>query len=161
MIIFLFPGYCSNLAPRKHTIKLIDKITKEVKEYQRYEFNTYTFRSLKWIHDLFYKKGIKIIDPKLEKYLTPLALAIWIMDSGKVYKNLLITTSIKSKKDLKILVNLLMKKYDISCNIVRYNDSNYAISIPNSSINSLIRIVNPQLSPILFNILKRYIKDKI
>jgi hypothetical protein len=40
-------GYCSNLAPRKHTIKLIDKITKEVKEYQRYEFNTYTFRSLK------------------------------------------------------------------------------------------------------------------
>ena len=83
------------------------------------------------------------------------------MDSGKVYKNLLITTSIKSKKDLKILVNLLMKKYDISCNIVRYNDSNYAISIPNSSINSLIRIVNPQLSPILFNILKRYIKDKI
>jgi len=161
MIIFLFPGYCSNLAPRKHTIKLIDKITKEVKEYQRYEFNTYTFRSLKWIHDLFYKKGIKIIDPKLEKYLTPLALAIWIMDSGKIHKNLLITTSIKSKKDLKILVNLLMKKYDISCNIVRYSDSNYAINIPNSSINSLIRIVNPQMSPILFNILKRYIKDKI
>lgn len=71
-------GYCSNLEPRKYTRKL----KKECKLYYGYEFNTYTFRSFNWIHKMFYKKGKKYISKDIEQYLTPLALAIWIMDDG-------------------------------------------------------------------------------
>ena len=50
---FLIRGYTSNLEPRlyKITIKGLDKL------YFGYEFNTYTFRSLVWLYELFYKNG--------------------------------------------------------------------------------------------------------
>jgi len=31
---------------------------------------------------MFYKNGKKIVSPDIEKYITPLALAIFIMDDG-------------------------------------------------------------------------------
>jgi hypothetical protein len=75
---FLKRGYCSNLEPRKYnrSIKNINKI------YYGYEFNTYTFSSLFWLYDSFYKKGKKIVPVNLEKLITPLALAILISDDG-------------------------------------------------------------------------------
>ena len=69
---FVTKGYCSNLKPReyKRTIKGINKI------YYGYEFNTYTFRSFLWLYNSFYKNGTKIIPLDIEKYITPLTLAI-------------------------------------------------------------------------------------
>jgi hypothetical protein len=67
-------GYCSNLEPRKY-IRIL-KNGSIVKEHYGYEFNTFTFRSFNWLYDMFYRKGKKIIKPEIEKYLTPLALAI-------------------------------------------------------------------------------------
>lgn len=34
---------------------------------------------------MFYHNGIKIISPELINYLTPLVLAVWIMDDGGFY----------------------------------------------------------------------------
>jgi hypothetical protein len=66
-------GYTSNLQPRQYsrTIK-----SKEGKLYYGYEFNTFTFRSLGWIHKIFYKNGKKVIPLNISEYLTPLALAV-------------------------------------------------------------------------------------
>jgi hypothetical protein len=73
-------GYCSNLEPRMYTRRL--KIGDQVKEYYGYEFNTFTFRSFNWIQKMFYVKGKKVVSLKIEKYLTPLALAVWLSDDG-------------------------------------------------------------------------------
>ena len=73
-------GYSSNLEPIMYTRKL--KRGDQVKEYYGYEFHTYTFRSLDWVHKMFYKKGKKVVSLEVEKYLTPLALAVWLMDDG-------------------------------------------------------------------------------
>jgi len=77
---FYTRGYCSNLKPRKYIRILINEFEK--KEHYGYEFNTFTFRSFDWIYDMFYKKGKKIINSNIENYITPLALAVWIMDDG-------------------------------------------------------------------------------
>jgi hypothetical protein len=38
---------------------------------------------LNWIYDAFYSdKKIKKVPKDIDKYLTPLALAVWIMDDG-------------------------------------------------------------------------------
>ena len=66
-------GYTSNLQPRQYTSSLQSK---EGKVYYGYEFNTFTFRSFSWIHNLYYKKGQKVIPLKIFEYLTPLALAV-------------------------------------------------------------------------------------
>ena len=51
------------------------------KQYRRFEFNTSNFTSLGWINNLFYRKGKKIPN-YISEYLTPLALAVWIMEDG-------------------------------------------------------------------------------
>ena len=66
-------GYTSNLQPIQYTRTL--KST-EGKVYYGYEFNTFTFRSFSWIHDLFYNKGRKVIPKNISEYLTPIALAV-------------------------------------------------------------------------------------
>jgi hypothetical protein len=66
-------GYTSNLQPRQSTRTIQ---TKEGKVYYGFEFNTFTFRSFSWIHNLFYNKGKKVVPLKIYEYLTPLALAV-------------------------------------------------------------------------------------
>jgi hypothetical protein len=77
---FFTNGYCSKLEPRKSTIILKHKGI--VSTHYRYEFNTFTFRSFNWIHEMFYRKGKKVIKPIIESYMTPLCLAILISDDG-------------------------------------------------------------------------------
>jgi ubiquinol-cytochrome c reductase cytochrome b subunit len=76
-------GYTSNLQPRQYT-RTLPLGLKENKEkvYYGYEFNTFTFSSFNWIHKMFYNNGKKIMPLKIYEYLTPLALAVWIMDDG-------------------------------------------------------------------------------
>ena len=107
---FYSRGYCSNLTPRMYTRKLNNKNSKEIKVYNGYEFNTFTFRSFNWIHKLFYKKGKKTINSKLSNYLTPLALAIWIMDDGGWAKpGVRLSTNTFKLQEVQFLASLLKK----------------------------------------------------
>jgi LAGLIDADG DNA endonuclease family protein len=65
-------GYCSSLEPRLYTRRLKGKET----NYYGYEFNTFTFRSLVWLHKLFYSNGKKVIPANIGDLITPLSLAI-------------------------------------------------------------------------------------
>jgi hypothetical protein len=78
---FALRGYCSNLEPRMYTRKLKHKGTEVI--HYGYEFNTFTFRSFNWIHEMFYRKGKKVIKPIIENYMTPLCLAIWVSSQPK------------------------------------------------------------------------------
>jgi hypothetical protein len=74
-------GYCSNNLPVCFTQKYGDKL------YEAYRFNTYSFTSLLWLYKLFYTHSKKkVIPANIADYLTPLALAIWILDDG-TWKN--------------------------------------------------------------------------
>lgn len=76
-------GYCNDKKP-----KLYKRIKKNGKVFFYYSINSYTFSSLNWVHDMFYKmdetknKYVKIVPEEISKYLTPLSLAIWFMDDG-------------------------------------------------------------------------------
>lgn len=116
MIFFFTRGYCSNLKSSPRRRILINR--SEKKEYHGYEFNTFTFRSFDWIYDMFYKKGRKIINPKIEKYLTPLALAVWIMDDGGwANPGVRLSTYNFNLQEVEFLVSLLKKLYDLDCTI--------------------------------------------
>jgi hypothetical protein len=132
-------GYCSNLKPRKYSRFLKNKN----KKYYGYEFNTFTFRSFNWIHDMFYRKGKKIIRPELEKYLTPLALTVWIMeDGGWTNSGVRISTYNFSLDETKFLVFLLKKLYDLDCTIQILKNG---VDIKKESVPKLIKIVLPYM----------------
>ena len=142
---FYTRGYCSNIEPRKYIRILKSKNNK--KEYFGYEFNTYTFRSFNWIYDMFYRKGKKIISPKLENYLTPLALAIWIMDDGGwANPGVRISTYNFSLIETKNLIFLLKKLYNLDCTIqILKNGTQSSIYIKKESVPNLTKIVLPYM----------------
>lgn len=136
---FLFSrGYTSNLKPYTRKLKNRDKV------YKGYEFNTFTFRSFNWIYQLFYKKGIKRISIRLTDYLTPLALAVWIMDDG-CWTNSGVRIACFKLLEITILQNILKNKYKLDTTIQSMNKDRYSIYIKKNSMNQLISIVLPYM----------------
>lgn len=142
-------GYCSNLKPRMYTGKFRDKISNKSKKYYGYEFNTFTFRSFNWIQKLFYKKGTKRVSVKLEQYLTPLALAIWIMDDGGWAKSgVRIATNSFKLEEVEYLANLLKKLFDLNCTVQNINTpAQYSIYIKGESVLKLRKLILPHVIP--------------
>jgi len=106
-------GYCSAQKP-----KLKPNIGKENKVYFSYKFRTWTYSSWNWLYDGFYQNKIKIIPSNIDQLLTPLALAIWIMDDGaKVSKALKLSINSFSYEDCLLLVKALYKNFNIKASI--------------------------------------------
>jgi ubiquinol-cytochrome c reductase cytochrome b subunit len=76
---FAVRGLCNSLEPEVKSM-----ISDEGVTYYYSKFSTYTLHSFNWIYHLFYVNRIKCIPANIADYLTPLALAIWIMDDGGV-----------------------------------------------------------------------------
>ena len=142
---FFTNGYCSNLEPRKSSIKVKHKGIESI--HYRYEFNTFTFRSFNWIHDMFYHKGKKVIKPQIENYITPLSLAILISDDGCWAKpGVRIATNCFSLTEVELLVKILKNKFNLDCTIQLLKiSSNYSIYIKSSSIPTLREILLPYI----------------
>ena len=145
---FLRRGYCTTLKPRKYqiTIKGIDKI------YYGYEFNTFTFRSFFWIYKSFYKNGKKIVPTNIEKYITPLTLAIWISGDGRWVENgVKLSCNSFTLKEVEYLLNILITKFNLSCTIQKIHLPNkYSIYIKKDSINKLRELVLPHMHKSVF-----------
>lgn len=140
---FFNRGYCSNLEPLKNTRVLRDKVD------SGYEFNIFTFRSLNWLYDLFYLRGKKIISPKLAPYLTPLALAVWIMDVGEWDEpGVRIPTCKFSSSQIRILLLILFLDYGLDCKLSAWKKGfKSSIYIKENSVPKLKRIVSPYMHP--------------
>jgi hypothetical protein len=137
-------GYTSNLQPRQNTST---NRSKEGTEYYGYEFNTFTFRSFNWIHRMFYNNGRKVIPGNIYEYLTPLALAVWIMDDGGFanYGIRLATNSFKLK-EVELLQYALKSKYNLETTIQNiYIKDQYSIYLKKKSVNNLRTIVGPYI----------------
>jgi ubiquinol-cytochrome c reductase cytochrome b subunit len=91
-------GYCND-----KKIKLIKQIGKNNKIYYSIKIRTWSFSSWNYIYNEFYSSKIKIV-PTYEfliTHLTPLALAIWIMDDGsKDGSGLRISTNCFKKEEI-------------------------------------------------------------
>lgn len=144
-------GYCNTNLP---TIKT--RLGKNGKVRQYLKFGTWTYDSFNSIFIEWYvpkesgKGYIKIIPKSLEQYLTPLALAIWIMDDGcKLNKGLKFSTNCFKYDEVLYLTELLYKKYNIKATIQKGNIDNtqYVIYVWTESIPLLAKIVSPYIIP--------------
>jgi hypothetical protein len=152
-------GYSSNLAPRMYSTcfrsskKIASCGTSDIvdKTFTRYEFNTYTFRSLNFLYEAFYIKNKKHLSkgfaPILTKYLTPLALAVWIMDDGgKAGTGVRISTNNFTLEEVKLLAFILTDKYQLSVTIQKiYIADKYSIYIKAASRERLKTLIMPYM----------------
>lgn len=135
-------GYSSNNLPVFYTQKSGDNI------YEAYRFGTYTFTSLIWLYKLFYTNNkVKVIPNNIIDLLTPLGLAIWIMDDGTFKKpGVKIATNCFTKKEVESLALALETKFRLKCTLQKNNIS-YQIYIKKESIPLLIELILPYMVP--------------
>jgi hypothetical protein len=99
------------------------------------------------LHSLFYPNNVKIVPYNIFELLTPIALAHMIMGDGSVQRHgLIICTNSYSIEDVVRLMNVLIIRYELKCNL-RLKKQNhkieYMIYINQSSISTLRTIVTP------------------
>lgn len=147
-------GYCSGTLP-----KLTTRLGKGGKLRYISRFKTYTFTSFNWIHGAFYNKNKKIVPNKIEEFLSPLALSVWIMDDGgKASSGLKIATNNFSFNEVKFLANILRKKYKLKTSIIKTGALNqYNIYISKTSMKDLVEIIRPYLHNSMYYKLNGYI----
>jgi ubiquinol-cytochrome c reductase cytochrome b subunit len=137
-------GYCNTNIPKiKPRLGVNGKIRYIIR------FSTWTYTTFNWILDDWYVNGVKKIPRSLKYYLTPLALAIWIMDDGgKVGSGLKLLTNCFDLNDLEFLISLLKDKYDLHSSIQSAGvDNQYFIYIWAESMPKLVEIVRPYIIP--------------
>lgn len=146
-------GYCSIQKPKLHT-----RIKKDNKVFYHFRLNSYTFSSFNWIHEMFYIKNsinnklVKIVPLNIEKYLTPLALAIWFMDDGsKLKPGVRIATNNFSFKEVQFLCLILYKKYNLIATVhTGGKDKGYVLYINKKSVPLFISLVKHHMVPSLY-----------
>ena len=143
-------GYCKKEIP---VIQTRYGINGELRYFFR--FRSFTYSSFNWIHDEFYPKplGRKVIPKIIDQYLSPMALAIWIMDDGTKFKNkgLKFCTNSFTLKEVQFLSIILKNKYSLNSSIHKISVVNqYNLYIPKSNLNNLIKIVKPYIHPSMY-----------
>ena len=96
---------------------------------------------------MFYKEGKKRIHPNIGKFLTPLALAIWISDDGCWIKSgARISCNSFALNEVELLVETLKTNFCLMCNVQKTHTVNqYTIYIQSKSMSKLREIVSPFL----------------
>lgn len=148
--ILLKHGYCKENIPQIQSRVINGKLN----YYCR--FRTFTYSSFNWIYDDFYpmspsgQKEKKVVPDWIEEYLSPMALAIWIMDDGGWIKNrgVKLSSNCFTLKEVKFLVSILEKKYNLSIAIHSAGAiDQYNIYFPKKNLPVLIPLVLPYMHP--------------
>ena len=94
---------------------------------------------------MFYKNKIKIIPDNIEKLLTPISLAYWIMDDGGIttYKQTVLHTRAFCKKEVLFIVEILNKNFKLEARIEEKKKDQWIIYIPVKQKIKLKDIVGP------------------
>lgn len=137
-------GYCNINLPKSHTRLGKGGVIRKI-----CRFNTWTYSSFNWIHELWYINGIKIVPQNIYQYLTPLALAIWIMDDGtKSNKGLKLATNSFSFSDCNLLVKVLNDNFNLKSSVQSAGIENqYIIYIWQESMPNLRQLILPFFDP--------------
>lgn len=137
-------GYCNSKLPKIQT-----RLAANGKIRYIIRFKTYTYTSFNWINNIWYINGKKVIPHNIEEYLSPLALAVWIMDDGgKVSSGLKLCANSFTLSEIEKLCDILNKKYNLMASPNKAGDLNkdqYVIYISKYSINQLAKLVLPYM----------------
>lgn len=160
-------GYCPTTIPTIFT-----RLAPGGKLRYVIRFKTFSFISFNWIYEAFYVNGVKVVPPIIVDYLTPLALAIWIMDASVISSSdLKIATNSFTLLptggdpppevgggDVQFLCDVLNSKYHLDARVHSAGVPNqYCIYITKQSMPRLAAIIGPHMHPSMIYKLNGYL----
>lgn len=136
-------GYCNPTVPT-----IGKRLGKKGKVRKTIRVSTWSYTSFDWIYDLWYVNGIKVVPQSISDYLTPLALAIWVMDSGVKSSGGLNFIRCFSYSDCLLIVQVLQKNFGLKARIQPTGVlSQHNVYIPKESMVDLRKIVSAFIIP--------------
>jgi len=127
------------------------------KTYLTVRFDTRAYPVFFMLYSLFFVDGRKSISPELFHYLSPQALAFWIMSDGAYSSGgLILCTDCFTVAECVLLINILTIRYGFKCTLQSANGLP-RIYISRNSMPSLRSIVGPHMLP--FSMYKIDIRD--
>lgn len=134
-------GYCNDELPKALTrLGANGKLCKYVR------FHTWTYTSFDFIYEEWYSNGIKRLPKSIDLYLTPLCLAVWIMNSwAKNFQGLRLYIP-HTYDDCIILNKVLWNKFGLESIVCPTSEPRkYVLIIKKEFIAKLEHIINPYI----------------
>lgn len=132
-------GYCNPKIP-----VVTSRLGTKGKLRKVVRFSTWTYTSFDWIYDIWYQDDRKRVPKCIGQYLTPLALAVWIMDGGtKTGKGLIFSSHSFTYNECLMLVKVLSVNFKIKASVQSAGSKDkYIICVLKESMNDLRNIVS-------------------
>jgi len=141
--IFVKYNYLKNISQIPYLVNKYDDRLKNP-NYQQWYWYINANPALNDIYDKFYNNKIKFINKELFEQIEPLGLAIWYMDDGSKYQDYggyVLCTHNFSKKDLDIIQETLLFKFNINTSI----NSENGLYILSDSKNAFKKLIEPYI----------------
>ena len=117
------------------------------KTYLGVRFDTRVYPVFNQLYSLFFVNGRKTITNELFHYMSPQALAYWIMSDGAHSEGgLILCTDCFTVQEVVVLINILIIRYELQCTIQSAAGMS-RIYISRHSMASLRSIVGPHMLP--------------
>lgn len=123
----------------------LNKNIKRKKLFFNLQFQTRRLKALNEIYNLFFSNNFKLksITVELYNYIDYIAIAHWIMgDGAKRNKGIILCTDCFTIKEVVLLINILLIKYNINSTI-HYDNNKPRIYINKKELNKIIPYIKP------------------
>lgn len=138
-VFFELSHYCSNLP-------ILNKVNFQKKTFYALSFTTRSLPCITKIYNLFYPEGKKVIPKNIYELLTWEALVHWIEGDGTYSSGITIQTQSFTTQDIVLLINVLIVKFRLNCNI--HTQGKYqVIYISKKSIKENLHNMLPYIHP--------------
>ncbi len=147
-VLWKYNEFRNMVGAKPHEIHIADE--RYNKTYKQWRFSTKVHPELTEFHQLFYKKGKKIIPKNIGSFLiSPLSLAVWFMDDGGRRNDsygLFLNTLSFTKNEHRVLIKVLKENFSLDCRMHWIQDG-FRIYIPSAEAQKFCTLVYPHILP--------------
>ena len=119
------------------------------KDYYSWYFHTLTLKELEEFYWNFFPDGNKKLPKNIFQILTPLSLAVWIMDDGCLdKKSIILNTQNFSLTENKFLQKIFKKKFNLNSGINK-DRSNWRLRFIRRDFRKLQNLIEPYIIPLM------------
>lgn len=124
--------------------------------YDKCGFQTLSHGAFRFYAQQFYQNKKKVLPKQVQKWLSPLAMAVWFMDDGSMksdrHRALILNTQSFSKSEVLRLREILKEKYGIEMALRKQSRKQieiYQLITLKGSAEKLVEIIKPYIVPLM------------
>ncbi len=117
---------------------------------KKYWFSTVSHGAFRFYAQQFYQNKKKILPKLMQRWLSPLTIAVWYMDDGSIKSNrhraLILNTQCFTKAENQKLIEIIKKKFGIEMSL-RPQRQQWQLYIGSSSVEKFVQLIWPYVLP--------------